>query len=65
MIGINYKSDKIVKFLKSHPAIAVAIIEKESKVRPLTIAHAMQGSRNIPKRHIDKIEKELKKYGYK
>ena len=55
---------KIIDFLKEHPLIAIAVLEKKCNVSASTIANAMAGRRGLPQKHIDKIVTELKKYGF-
>lgn len=58
------KTKKIVKFMRDHPLISVRGLEKSVGAPLATIAHAMVGSRKIPRKYHAAIEKELQSYGY-
>ncbi len=53
-----------LQWLKEHPHIAPARLEKSCKLYPGTITKALKGKQALSKKHLDTLEKELEKYGY-
>lgn len=58
------KSKQIIKFLKSHPLINVRGLEKKLKIPDTTLCNSIKGRRNIPKKYLFWISKELEQYGF-
>jgi hypothetical protein len=58
-------NEKIINFLNTHPLINIHKLEDECRIPATTIAHAVEGRRNIPAKYFDSIDKVLKKYGFK
>ncbi len=57
-------SDKIIAFLDSHKFITPTRIEKKLKMPNTTISQARTGGREIPKKYLELLVKELNKYGF-
>lgn len=58
------KSKQIVDFLNDRELISVKILEDKLNLPGATISKAIYGTRLIPKKHIQRIECVLEKYGY-
>lgn len=59
------REKKILKFLEERNCISAKCLEKQLGIPETTIAHAKRGNRGLPETAIEKLEVELKKYGYK
>jgi hypothetical protein len=57
-------SDDICSFLRKHPLISVAGLEKAGEVPAKTITKAMAEQRNIPDIHHFRLREILREYGY-
>lgn len=57
------RSDSIIKWLKTHPAIKATVIEVAAGVPTRLLKDAKK--RGIPEHHIEPLIKELRRYGYK
>lgn len=58
-------SDEIISFLKSHPLISVAGLEKQLDIPDSTIRQATTGAREIPHKHLFPVVSLLAGYGLK
>ena len=58
------KSKQIVDFLNDRELISVKILEDKLNLPGATVSKAIYGTRLIPKKHIQRIECVLEKYGY-
>lgn len=64
MNEINARSKRIARWLRNRPLVSVYGLEEVLGIGHGTIAKAVARRRDIPAKHLDRIEKELSKYGY-
>jgi len=59
------KDNRIKRWLKDHPCIAVRRVELEAGIPERTLSHLIVGRRGISDDNATKVEAVLKDYGYK
>ncbi|GAB3573588.1 ParA family protein [Spirosoma luteolum] len=56
--------DKLVRFLRSKPALNVSQLEKEAGIPARTVHKALSDGKDIPAKHLPALEVALRAYGY-
>ncbi|WP_020602288.1 ParA family protein [Spirosoma spitsbergense] len=56
--------DKLVRFLRSKPALNLSQIEKESGIPSKTLHKALSDQKDIPAKHLPALDEAVRKYGY-
>jgi hypothetical protein len=57
--------DKLLDWIREHDLLSINRLEERADVPQRVLQKALKGERPLPARHVKKLEKELKKYGYK
>lgn len=65
MPAIDPRLKKIGYWLKKNPAISGAYIAGKVGLKRSNFTAALSGTRPLPAKYLDPLEKELEKYGYK
>lgn len=61
---MNYKAQHLRDWLNAHNIISISKLESVCKIPKDTIRHFKEERRNIPDKHLEKIENQLSLYGY-
>ncbi|GAB2561950.1 AAA family ATPase [Spirosoma aerophilum] len=56
--------DKLVRFLRSKPALNLSQIEKEAGIPSKTLHKALSDQKDIPAKHLPALDEAVRKYGY-
>ncbi|MBC3787749.1 ParA family protein [Spirosoma utsteinense] len=56
--------DKLVRFLRSKPALNLSQIEKEAGIPSKTLHKALSDQKDIPVKHLPALDEAVRKYGY-
>lgn len=56
--------DKLVRFLRSKPALNLSQIEKEAGIPSKTLYKALSEQKDIPVRHLPALDEAVRRYGY-
>ncbi len=56
--------EKLVRFLRSKPALNLSQIEKEAGIPSKTLHKALSDQKNIPAKHLPALDEAVRKYGY-
>jgi hypothetical protein len=59
------KNEKILQWLENHDLITILRLETKLKIPKNLIGQCIRGLKPLPNKHVDALETELKKYGYK
>lgn len=65
MPAIDPRLKKIKNWLKKNPAISAAQIGKKVGLQRSNFSAALSGTRPLPEKYLEPLEKELEKYGFK
>jgi len=57
--------EKIIEFLKDHPAVSLNQLEKAAELPQSLLSKAMKGIRRLNQKHIEKLVSFLVQYGFK
>jgi uncharacterized protein YcgL (UPF0745 family) len=57
--------DKLLDWIRDHDLLSINRLEERAGVPQRVLQKALKGERPLPAHHAKKLEKELKKYGYK
>lgn len=56
--------DKLVRFLRSKPALNLSQVEKEAGIPSKTLHKALSDQKDIPAKHLPALDEAVRKYGY-
>ncbi|RZK04238.1 MAG: ParA family protein, partial [Flavobacterium sp.] len=56
--------EKLVRFLRSKPALNLSQIEKEAGIPSKTLHKALSDQKDIPAKHLPALDEAVRKYGY-
>lgn len=56
--------DKLVRFLRSKPALNLSQIEKEAGIPSKTLHKALSDQKDIPAKHLPALDEAVRKYGF-
>nr|WP_293841054.1 AAA family ATPase [uncultured Arsenicibacter sp.] len=56
--------DKLIRFLKTKPAINLSQIEKEAGIPAKTLHKALTNQKDVPAKHLPALDEALRQYGY-
>ncbi|GAB4019233.1 AAA family ATPase [Spirosoma koreense] len=56
--------DKLVRFLRSKPALNLSQIEKEAGIPSKTLHKALSDQKDIPAKHLPALDEAVRRYGY-
>lgn len=56
--------EKLIRFLRSKPALNLSQIEKESGIPSKTLHKALSDQKDIPAKHLPSLDQAVRKYGY-
>lgn len=65
MPAIDPRLKKIKDWLKKNPAISGAYIAGKVGLKRSNFSAALSGTRPLPDKYLEPLEKELEKYGFK
>lgn len=65
MPAIDPRLKKIKDWLKKNPAISGAYIAGKAGLKRSNFSAALSGTRPLPDKYLEPLEKELEKYGFK
>ena len=57
--------EKIIEFLREHPALSLNQLEKAAELPQSLLSKAMKGKRRLNQKHIEKLVPILEQYGFK
>jgi hypothetical protein len=57
--------DKLLEWIREHDLLSINRLEERAGVPQRVLSKALKGDRPLPKKYIDPLIKQLKKYGYR
>lgn len=65
MAKADARFKKMKDWLKKHPVIATGFVADNIGIERSNFSAALSGTRPLPAKYLDPLEKELENYGYK